>query len=61
YKLKNKLSFKPTKVSMYMLESGFLIDVKYSGKNSYGAESLSQSYFTFKNEDDVSVEHSFTK
>ena len=60
YKLKNMLSFRPIEVNIYNSDSDLNIFVKYAGKNAYGVESLSQSYFIFKNEGDGNVDHLFT-
>ena len=61
YKLKNRLSFRPIEVMIYGKDNDLKIYVKYSGKNAYGVESLSESYFDFKNEGDGSVNHKLTK
>ena len=61
YKLNNKLSFRPIEVMVYKNEVELLIFVKYGGKNAYGVESFSSSYYTFINEGEGTIEHKFTK
>jgi hypothetical protein len=62
YKLKNKLSFRPIEVMVYKSgEVELLIFVKYGGKNAYGVESLSSSYYSFINEGEGTIEDKFTK
>jgi hypothetical protein len=61
YQLKNKLTFRPIELNIYKTDDNFTVFVKYVGKNTYGVESLSQSYFTFKNEDEINIELLFTK
>jgi hypothetical protein len=56
YQLKNTLSFRPIEVMIYANKDELNISVEYSGKNSFGVESLSRSYFTFKNEGDGSIQ-----
>jgi hypothetical protein len=56
YQLKNTLSFRPIEVMIYSNKDELNISVEYSGKNSFGVESLSRSYFIFKNEGDGSIQ-----
>lgn len=56
YQLKNTLSFRPIDVMIYSNKNELNISVEFSGKNSYGVESLSRSYFTFKNEGDGGIQ-----
>lgn len=56
HQLKNILSFRPIEVMFYSTEKDLNISVEYSGKNSYGVENLSRSYFTFKNEGDGGIQ-----
>lgn len=48
YKLKNKTSFVPRELSfMDSKKGGYIVTVKYLGKNSYGAESESKTMFLY--------------
>lgn len=48
YKLKNKVSFVPKELSfMKDKKGGYIIKVKYLGKNAYGSESESSSLFSY--------------
>lgn len=60
FKLKNRLSFRPIEVNIYSTENDLNIFVKYGGKNAFGVEMLSQSYFTFKNEEEINLQHILT-
>jgi hypothetical protein len=61
YKLKNILSFRPIEVMIYNGKEDFVIYVKYAGKNAYGVDSMSESYFAFKNEGEGVITEMFTK
>jgi hypothetical protein len=56
YQLKNILSFRPIEVMIFGKENELQVYVEYSGKNSYGVESIAKSYFNFKNEGDGNVQ-----
>jgi hypothetical protein len=64
YKLKNKLTFRPIEVGFFKAtevdKEELYIIVKYSGKNEYGTEQIIQSYFSFKNEGEGTVEFKFS-
>ena len=48
YKLKNKVSFVPRELSfMKDKKGGYIIKVKYLGKNAYGSESENSSFFAY--------------
>jgi hypothetical protein len=56
YQLKNILTFRPIEVMIFGKKNDLQVYVEYSGKNSYGVESIAKSYFNFKNEGDGSVQ-----
>ena len=60
YQLKNKLSYIPKELFMYKKDDGtFSASVDYVGANSYGAEGLLRSYFSFDSEGNI--EFKFTR
>jgi hypothetical protein len=61
YKLKNRLSFRPIEVMIYDGKEDFVVYVKYAGKNAYGADNISESYFSFKNEGEGVITEMFSK
>ena len=60
FKLKNRNSFMPKRLTIMKGSSGFTAICKYTGKNAYGTDLESSSYFSFVNEGDGSVSHMFT-
>lgn len=61
YTLKNKNSFKPTKLNILKTDMGFSAVSYYTGENAYGTELESTTYFSFVNEGDGSVKKIMTK
>ena len=61
YTLKNKNSFKPTKINILKTDMGFSAVSYYTGENAYGTELESTTYFSFVNEGDGSVKKIMTK
>tara|TARA_B100000989_G_C19378094_1_gene400360 strand:- start:132 stop:500 length:369 start_codon:yes stop_codon:yes gene_type:complete len=55
FTLKNKNSFKPTKLNILKTSMGFNAVSYYTGENAYGTEIESTTYFSFVNEGDGSV------
>ena len=60
FKLKIKNSYMPKRLTIMKSSSGFTAICKYTGKNAYGTDLESSSYFSFVNEGDGSVSHMFT-
>jgi len=61
FTLKNKNSFTPTKLNILKSKAGFNAVSYYTGKNAYGTDLESTTYFTFVNEGDGSVKKIMTK
>lgn len=61
FTLKNRNSFKPTKLNILKSSVGFNAVSYYTGQNAYGTEIESTTYFTFVNEGDGSVKKIMTK
>lgn len=61
FTLKNKNSFKPTKLNILKTDMGFSAVSYYTGENAYGTELESTTYFSFVNEGDGSVKKIMTK
>jgi len=60
FKLKIKNSFIAKKLTILKTDSGYSAIVKYLGKNAYGTEIESTSYFSFTNEEEPKIEHLMT-
>lgn len=58
--LKNKLSFVPKKLTLLKTEDGYSGISEFIGKNGYGVESLTKTYFSFVNEGDGQVKKLFS-
>ena len=58
--LKNKLSFVPKKLTLLKTDSGYSGVSEFVGKNGYGVESLTKTYFSFVNEGDGQVKKLFS-
>ena len=61
FTLKNRNSFNPTKLNILKTDTGFSAVSYYTGKNAYGTELESTTYFSFINEGDGSVKKIMTK
>jgi hypothetical protein len=60
YVLKNKYSFVPKKLTLMKTDTGYSGISEFVGKNSYGVEGLTKTYFSFVNEGDGQVKKLFS-
>tara|TARA_B100001287_G_C22631130_1_gene505192 strand:- start:391 stop:795 length:405 start_codon:yes stop_codon:yes gene_type:complete len=60
FKLKIRNSFMPKRLTIMKGSSGFTAVCKYTGKNAYGTDLETSSYFSFVNEGDGTVTHMFS-
>ena len=61
FALKNQLSFVPRKLSLLKTESGYSAISEFLGKNAYGTEGITKSYFSFVPEGDGQVTLLFSR
>ena len=61
FKLKNKNSYMPKKLTIIKSDSGFSAMCKYTGKNAYGTDLESTTYFSFENQGDGNLKDLFTR
>lgn len=58
--LKNQLSFVPRKLTLLKTDSGYTAISEFLGKNAYGTEGITKSYFSFVPEGDGQVKLLFS-
>lgn len=61
FNLKNKNSFKPTRLNILKSDDGYSAVSYYTGTNAYGTEIETTTFFSFVNEGDGSVKELFSQ